>query len=56
MADNIAETMPTRTQHIKAPTRTAEYLQHGVESKLGRCAEAVADILVALTEDLQVEG
>jgi len=55
VADDIAEAATPGAQHVHAPEGLGRQLQAMVDRPLGRRREPVAQILVALAEDLQVE-
>ncbi|SCB44628.1 hypothetical protein GA0061101_11958 [Rhizobium lusitanum] len=54
MTDDIAEGMTFRFQHLHAPGRPRRHLPDVFRREFRGCGEAVADIVVALAEDLQV--
>ena len=56
MADNVAEFATLCSQHAKTPGRLGRQIDHVAHGQLRRCRQAVADILVALAHDLQIEG
>jgi hypothetical protein len=55
VADDVAEAVAFGAQHAQAPARLGHQVEDGGERRLGRRAQAVLQILVALAEDLQVE-
>ncbi len=56
MAGNVAEGAPLRTQHSKAPGGAGRHLPDMLGRKFRRSGKAVADILVALAENLEIKG
>ena len=56
MADDVAEHTAFGAQHAQAPGRLGHHVQYVGEHDLGWYAHAVFQVLVALADDLQVEG
>ncbi len=55
MADNVAEATTLGLQHVEAPFRPRRHLPDVLGREFRRGRKAVAQILVALAEDLKVE-
>ena len=55
MADDVAKLASFCAQHAKRPARLGGDVDHVGNGQFGRGAQAIANILVALSEDLQVE-
>ena len=56
MANNVAEGPALRLQHLQAPGRPCCHLPDVLRREFRRRGQAVAQVLVALAEDLQVGG
>ena len=55
MANDVAELSARRAQHIQGPAGLEGDVDEVGQRGLGRCAETVFQILVALAQDLQVQ-
>ena len=55
MADDVAKLASGRAQHAQRPARLGGDVQDVGDGQLGRGREAVAQVFVALTQDLQVK-
>jgi hypothetical protein len=52
---DVAELPPWRAQHAPAPTRLGHHVQDVGQGQFGRCRQTVFQVLVALTQNLQVQ-
>src|SRR5690625_5059340 len=55
MADDVAEGAPAGAEHPQAPARARGQLQHGAYVELWRRRQTIAQVLVTLPENLQIE-
>ena len=56
VTDDVTKPVAPGGEHIQAPARPRQNLQRRIQRRFGRGAQAVADIVVALAENLQVQG